>query len=134
MAGETDLRQLLAELRPHLHEDEYVVCAIPGRKVEDLADLEPFATVREEEGLTLVLRRERAEEARLDYEGVFARITLQVHSSLEAVGLTAAVAGRLADLGIGANVIAAYYHDHILVPWDRRGDAVDALAELTRTT
>lgn len=130
MAGETDLKKLLAEMRPHLHEDEYVVCTIPGGKVGDLADLEPFAAVLEEEGLTLVLQRERAEEAGLHYEGVFARITLQVHSSLEAVGLTAAVAGRLADLGISANVLAGYYHDHLLVPWDRRRDAMEALARL----
>ncbi len=133
MVGETDLKKILAGLRPHLHEGEYVVCTIPGGRFGDGADPEPFAMVLEEEGLTLVLRRERAEEARLDYQGAFARITLQVHSSLEAVGLTAAVAGRLADLGISANVIAAYYHDHLLVPWDRRGDAMEALTEVART-
>lgn len=130
MAGETDLKKLLAGLRPRLHEEEYVVCTIAGGRLGALADLEPFATVLEEEGLTLVLQRERAEEAKLDYEGVFARITLQVHSSLEAVGLTAAVAGRLADLGISANVVAAYHHDHVLVPWDRREGAMEALTTL----
>lgn len=132
MAGETNLSKLLTGMRPRLHEEQYVVCTIQDGRYGDGAELEPFAAVLEEEGLTLVLERERAEAAGLEYQGVFARITLQVHSSLEAVGLTAAVAGRLASVGISANVIAAYYHDHVLVPWDRRGEAMGVLDRLHR--
>ena len=60
----------------------------------------------------------------------WARITLQVHSSLAAVGLTARVAESLAARGISANMVAAFHHDHVFVPWARRTDALNALAEL----
>jgi hypothetical protein len=92
----------------------------------------PFATVREAEGLTVVLPREQADRANLPYDGEFARITLRVHSALDAVGLTAAISGALAARGISANVIAGLHHDHIFVPADRAQDAIDALAALGR--
>ena len=57
-------------------------------------------------------------------------ITLTVHSSLEAVGLTAAIATELAGLGISANVVAAYYHDHVFVPCAQAEQAVAGLAAL----
>ena len=80
-----------------------------------------FALIREAEGVTLV--RPGAG---------WARITLGVHSSLEAVGLTAALSAGLAARGISANIIAAVHHDHVFVPWDRRDEAMAALAELSR--
>ena len=54
-------------------------------------------------------------------------ITLEVHSSLAAVGLTAAFAGALAQANISCNVIAGYYHDHLFVA---RDDAERALSTL----
>lgn len=130
MTGETDLARLIANLEPRLLEGELVFCTLPEAAYGDRFELAPVASVAEAEGLTLVVERERAEAAGLAYEGVFRMITLQVHSSLEAVGLTAAVAGWLADLEIGANVIAGYHHDHVLVPVDRAGEAVRALEAL----
>lgn len=127
MTGETDLTRLIAHLEPRLGDGELVVCTIPGAGYGDLRELAPIASVAEAEGLSLVLERSRADGAGLDYEGVFRMITLQVHSSLNAVGLTAAVAGRLAELGISANVIAGYHHDHVLVQRDRADEAVRAL-------
>jgi len=56
---------------------------------------------------------------------------LTVHSSLDAVGLTAAFSTALAQAGIGCNVLAGRYHDHILVPHNRREDAVAALRALS---
>ncbi len=64
-------------------------------------------------------RQEAAEKAQLAYESKFNQITLTVHSSLDAVGLTAAVATKLASYGISANVVAAYYHDHIFVQTEK---------------
>ena len=91
-----------------------------------------MATFNEEEGTTLVVERTAADVAGLEYGPVLRCITLQVYSSLAAVGLTAAVAGALADAGISANVIAAYHHDHVFVPADRAEEAVSILGSLTR--
>ena len=85
------------------------------------------ATVREDEGLTLVLSRERADELGLTYEFVAAWITLRLHSQLDAVGLTAAFSAALAEAGIGCNVLAGLHHDHLLVPADRADEAIAVL-------
>jgi hypothetical protein len=81
-----------------------------------------FALVHEPEGMTLIGP---------DPGGAWARISLTVHSSLSAVGLTAAVAGALADRGLPANTVAGYHHDHVFVPWDRRHEAMQALSLLS---
>ena len=61
----------------------------------------------------------------------WARITLQVHSSLTAVGLTARVADALAEAGISANMVAAIHHDHVFVPWERREESLAILHRLS---
>ena len=76
--------------------------------------------------MTLVIRARRE-----DPGPIFAGMTLQVHSALEGVGLTAAVATTLAEAGIPCNVIAAYHHDHIFVPWERRAEAMERLEKLS---
>lgn len=130
MAGVTDLQELLRSMSPELTEPEFVFCTVPGN-IGDFVSLNPIAFFVEREGLTLVLAREAAERASLPFEGVFRQITLSVHSSLEAVGLTAAVAAKLTAKGISANVIAAYYHDHIFVPADKAQAAFRALQEFS---
>ena len=77
-----------------------------------------------------MVRREIADEAGLAYEFVGSWITLTVHSSLDAVGLTAAFSTALAQAGIGCNVLAGRYHDHILVPHAQRENAVAVLRAL----
>ena len=59
-------------------------------------------------------------------------ITLRIHSSLAAVGLTAAVSGALAAEGISANMIAGFHHDHILLPAADADRALDILKGLSR--
>ena len=130
MAGEEDLSKLLALLRPGLIPGDFVFCTVANMKYGDHAELQPIASVQEAEGLTLVLDKHTAEEAGLAYDAVFNCITLQVHSSLEAVGLTAAVSSKLAANGISANVIAAYYHDHVFVPKEKAQLALKLLTEL----
>jgi uncharacterized protein len=88
------------------------------------------ATVREDEGVTAVLRRERADELGLEYDYVAAWITLRVHSTLEQVGLTALFSRALADAGISCNVLAGLHHDHLLVPADRADEAIAVLRGL----
>ncbi|WDQ15272.1 ACT domain-containing protein [Rhodopirellula sp. P2] len=130
MTGITDLPTLLGSLRPLLREHEFVFVTQPGKRIADAADLRPIAAFEEQEGLTLVLRREHADANGEHYQGVFRMITLQVHSSLEAVGLTAAVAEALSEQGISANVMAAFFHDHVFVPSDRAHDAMATLEGL----
>ena len=123
-----NLNKLLASISPRLLSGEFVFCTVQG-KYGDYADLSPLATFIESEGLTLVITEENAIKANLSYESIFKCITLTVHSSLDAVGLTAAVSGKLAEKGISANVIAAYYHDHIFVQTEMAELAIKALNE-----
>ncbi|THK37707.1 ACT domain-containing protein [Ensifer sp. MPMI2T] len=132
MSGQTDLARLLAEMNPILREGEYVYCPVQGDTASCLA-LEPIGTFREAEGLTLILERSRADAAGLSYDPVLRLITLSVHSALEAVGLTAAVSAALTREGISANVVAAYYHDHVFVPAADAERAVEALRGLSGT-
>jgi hypothetical protein len=124
----TDLQQMLTTLEPQVRDGEYVYVTEPGGPSRVL---EAEALIDEAEGRTLVVRREVADEAGLAYDFVGAWITLTVHSSLDAVGLTAAFSTALAQAGIGCNVLAGRYHDHILVPHTRREDAVAVLRALS---
>ena len=129
LAGETELDKLLALLQPRLLDGEYVFCTVPGKEYGDFSELNPLASFLEEEGLSLLLPKDKADTAGLDYIAVFRGITLSVHSSLEAVGFTAAVSAKLSSCGISANVIAAHYHDHVFVPVEKAEDALRVLTE-----
>lgn len=130
MVGILEIETLLKSMSPEIQEDEYVFCTVDGN-IADYAHLNPLATFIEAEGLTLILTVEMATKAELSFEGKYKQITLTVHSSLDAVGLTAAVANKLSDKGISANVVAAYYHDHIFVQSDKADDALSALQEFS---
>lgn len=127
MAKKSDLERLLRGLEPELSPHQWVFATVDQ---DAPSGLHPFATIDEEEGLTLVLRREEADRLGLPYDYVAARITLRIRSDLAAVGLTAAVSARLAAAGISCNVIAGYHHDHLLVPHDRGAEAVRLLEQL----
>lgn len=131
MSGETDLEALLARMSPRLLDGEFVFLSFADGAYGDRAELEPVAAVREDEGLTLIVPRHLADAHGLAYESVFRAITLQVHSSLDAVGLTAAFAARLAERGISANVVAGFYHDHVYVQRDAAAGALEALESLS---
>lgn len=125
MSGVGDLEELLLTMRPEARNGEFVFVTA------DADGFTPEAMIREDEGTTLVLRRADADAAGLSYEFVAAWITLTVHSDLAAVGLTAAFSTALADAGISCNVLAGFHHDHLLVPADRRDDALEVLAALS---
>ena len=130
MTGIYNLDQILVSLKPVLQDKEYIFCTFENTTLKDVLHLNPLATFGEQEGLTLVLDKETAINNSIPFESSYRLITLSVHSSLEAVGLTAAFAGKLAEKGISANVMAAYYHDHIFVPVDKAEEAMYALLEL----
>jgi hypothetical protein len=128
--GETDLATLLRTLEPVLDGNEWVFVRVEDRDVPKYMP-HALASFREKEGMTLVIPRMKATEVQHS-SGPMARITLAVHSSLEAVGLTAAVSRTLANDGISANMIAAYHHDHVFVPLALADRAMNCLHGLSR--
>jgi len=127
--GETDLTSMLANLRPLLAEEKYVYCfhAYPYTP-----DFPLWASICEQEGMTLVMTQAEADRQGFSYEGLWSRVTLSVHSSLQAVGLTASVSKLLSDAGISANIVAGYYHDHIFVQAELAETAYGLLQQLSR--
>lgn len=113
MAGKTNLEEMLQMLRPELHEGEYVFCCFAEQP--DAGTKDAVMWFREKEGITLIVPKEAADKNCWPYSFVAAWITLTVHSSLDAVGLTAAFSSALAAEGISCNVVAGFYHDHLFV-------------------
>ena len=124
----SDSAQMITRMAPVLDPQDYCFCHVADDHKFRAASV--LATFREDEGLTLVLPLAQAQAAGLTGPP-FRRITLQVHSALEGVGLTAAVAGALAEGGIACNVMAAFYHDHIFVPSAQASDALSILQRLS---
>ncbi len=129
MSGETNLARLLRSMTPQLNPGQYVFCCVPVE--HDCRALQPIASLREAEGLSLVLTRESADAHGLHYDYIAAWITLQVHSSLAAVGLTASFSAALAQAGISCNVVAGFHHDHLFVPSERAEKALSTLRALS---
>lgn len=125
-----NLKRLLREMKPSLQEGRFVFCTLQIEKLP--SDLDVVASFKEKEGMTVVVKEEEARKRGWDYEGAMAWITLTIHSALEAIGLTAAVANALTQENISCNVIAAYYHDHIFVPVERAKEAMQALQQLSK--
>lgn len=126
--GEINLSKLIATMQPVLNSGEYVYAT-----VTDLSLVPREITIcemREREGITVVVAKSDADELGLNYEYIAAWITLNVHSSLEAVGLTAAFATALGNSGISCNVIAGYYHDHIFVDVKDKDRAMGVLGSM----
>ncbi|WP_281322117.1 ACT domain-containing protein [Flavobacterium aestivum] len=132
MEGEKNLEKLLKSMRPYHNEGDYVFCL-----VNDLTTFESNTIVmlfRETEGFTVILKKELADSLKLEYSFVASWITLTVHSSLEAVGLTAAFSKALSQEGISCNVVAAFYHDHIFVGKKDTDKAMEILNRFSDTT
>ncbi len=132
MPGEIDLTKLIASMHPVLNDQEYIFAIMDKDSLVSIDELEPLGTFYEIEGLTVIALKTKADALGIYYQSVFQCITLNVHSSLEAVGLTAAVSCALANDGISANVVAAYYHDHIFVPTAKAKQALLCLQNLVR--
>lgn len=122
------LGELLRSMSPRLNDGVYVFLSLPPGA--NIGELDPIATFREDEGLSVVVEESHAQATGLPILFRAAWITLTVNSDLNAVGLTAAVAGALADKGISCNVIAAANHDHLFVPIELAGSAIAVLEAL----
>ncbi len=130
MTGETRLKELIQDMQPRLNKGDYVFVLKP-----------PFVNVptehliglfQEKEGTTLILEKQIADKLELNYDFVSSWITLDIHSSLEAIGLTAAVSNALAKNSISCNIVAAYSHDHIFVATNDGEKAMQVLDKLSK--
>lgn len=131
MEAEKDLDQLLKTMRPRLNRGEFVFCTVKNISAVNISKV--VMLLKEQEGVTLIVEKQTADELALTYSFVAAWITLSVHSSLEAVGLTAAFSNALAARGISCNVVAGFYHDHIFVNLTEASLAMEILHQLSAT-
>ena len=129
MTGESDLESLLKHMEPKHVPGEYVFCIIDESE-DDLIGT-PLFVFREEEGATVVLLRDIAELNQIKFEKIWGLITLSVHSDLSAVGFLAEITHHLAQAGVSVNVVSAYYHDHLFVPFSKVEKAMEVLTSLS---
>ena len=127
MTGEKDLDILLKAMKPKLNAGEYVFCSTAD--IQHINFSEVIGLFKEEEGMTIILNKQIADTFKFEYSFIASWITLTVHSSLGAVGLTAAFSKALTEENISCNVVAGYFHDHIFV--DKK-DTELAMATLNR--
>lgn len=130
MTGETDLGSLLRNMKPKHVLGEYVFCSI-NESDEKLVET-PLLVFREDEGLTVVISREAADSLQLTFESTWGLVTLSVHSDLTAVGFLARITQHLAQAGVSVNVVSAYYHDHLFVPYTEVERVVELLISLSK--
>tara|TARA_R110000764_G_scaffold37336_1_gene83213 strand:+ start:919 stop:1314 length:396 start_codon:yes stop_codon:yes gene_type:complete len=129
MAGETNLNVLLKSLKPSLNVGCFVFISL--KDITQIPREDILFEFKEAEGITVILTKEKADEFSFKYEFVSSWITLTVHSALDAVGLTAAVATALTKYNISCNVVAAYFHDHIFVSTKDTDRAMEVLGEFS---
>jgi len=128
MSGSTDLKETLKSLKVTCDNVEYGFTSLEDTSKVSRDEL--LATFQEDGRLAIIAPVAYLQSQGVDYEGPFARLTIDLHTSLELVGLTAVIATKLAEHGVSANVVAAFYHDHVFVQHDLREKAIDLLISL----
>lgn len=129
--GKTDLKDIIQKLNPIKNPGTYIYT-----KKNNSSAMIPFEDIifyfRENEGSTLILDKSKADEQKLSYHQLFAWITLDVHTSLNAIGLTALISDALSRNKIPCNIVAAYTHDHLFVPEDLSEKTLRILNDLSK--
>ncbi len=132
MVGETNLDVLLKSMSADLVDGLYVFVTVSNGVVP--VGIRPKMMFQEAEGTTLILLKEEAEARGLTYEFPCRMITLNIHSSLEAVGFLARITTALARHDMGVNPVSGFFHDHLFVPDGREMDAMGVLKEFANQT
>lgn len=130
-AGEMDLPTLLSTMSPLLDPTTYVYVTTHEPLSAILPALQPKLLFQEPEGATVITTRDLAAAHGYAHSFACRMITLRIHSSLEAVGFMAAIAARLTEAGVSANVVSAFFHDHLFVPVGKEELAMEVLRELS---
>ena len=115
-------------MTPTLNSGEYVFVSVQNLNEIPINDV--VSHFREKEGVTIIIEKSKAEALKLNYSYTAAWITLNVHSSLNAVGLTAAFSKKIANHGLSCNVVAGFYHDHIFVEHKDANKALEVLRNI----
>lgn len=121
---------MIAGMTPELQAGAFVFASTDDPGLIARIAPQAIASFAEAEGMSFVLPVAIAGEMGFSTDAPMRQITLQVYSDLEGVGLTAAVAGALADHGIPCNMVAATHHDHAFVPARMAEQAMEVLRAL----
>lgn len=131
MSGEKNLTTLIKEMKPFVNKGEYVFTSVSNTSNIDKEEI--ISLFKEQEGVTLILKKSVADNLNLPYSFITSWITLKIHSALDAVGLTAAFSTELAKNNISCNVVAGYYHDHIFVAKKDEAKTIEVLTNLSNS-
>lgn len=131
MSGEKNLTTLIKEMKPFVNKGEYVFTTVSNTSNIDKEEI--ISLFKEQEGVTLILKKSVADNLNLPYSFIASWITLKIHSALDAVGLTAAFSTELAKNNISCNVVASYYHDHIFVAKKDETKTIEVLTNLSNS-
>ncbi len=131
MKGETNLIKLIKEMQPVLNSGEYVFSTVESSINMSQKDI--LCEFKEKEGISVVIEKKIADKLKLHYDFIASWITLEVHSSLDAVGLSALISTELAKHTISCNIIAGFFHDHIFVAIKDGPKAIKILVELSNS-
>lgn len=127
--GETHLDTLIQSMQPVMHDEVFVFATVPTDF--DWLSMNPVMVFKESEGVTLILNQAVSEAAGINVEFPCRMITLNIHSSLDAVGFLARITTTLAGLDMGVNPVSGFYHDHLFVPAEKAAEALDALVAMS---
>ena len=128
MTGETSMKILIENLCPVMDEHVYVFVTLKDRTFP--RSLHPKLVFEETEGTTLIVKQTVAEAHNLEFDYACRQITLNVQSSLEAVGFIALIATKLSDHGISVNPVSGFFHDHLFVHVSQADEALRILRNL----
>lgn len=128
MPGVTNLQQTLQSLKVICDDIQYGFAGVADES--QIERDEVLATFHENDRLAIIAPKDYLDSLGIENESPYAKLTIDVHTSLELVGLTAVMATELAKYGISANVVAAFYHDHVFVQYELRQKATQLLESL----